>query len=102
MEDRWLTVKELMAYLKLGKSKVYKLLQEGAIPASRIGKSWRIDRQEVDAWMKSQRTIPTQADLESELLLETEIVSAEKSPLVAGSERHQVDPDEIAKGEFRH
>ena len=51
LSDRWLTFRELMAYLKIGRSKLYKLLQEGTIPASRIGKSWRIDREEVDAWI---------------------------------------------------
>jgi len=94
IEDRWLTVKELMAYLKLGKSKVYKLLQEGAIPASRIGKSWRIDRHEVDAWMKSQRTIPTQADLESELLVEMEVLGPEKRSVAAQAEHRGENPDQ--------
>ena len=71
--DRWLTFKELMAYLKIGRSKLYKLLQDGTIPASRIGKSWRIDREEVDRWMKTQRAIPTEDDLNSEPPIEPEI-----------------------------
>ncbi|HPA77961.1 MAG TPA: helix-turn-helix domain-containing protein [Kiritimatiellia bacterium] len=74
LSDRWLTFRELMAYLKIGRSKLYKLLQEGTIPASRIGKSWRIDREEVDAWMKTQRAIPTRDDLEGEPPLEPEVL----------------------------
>lgn len=102
IEDRWLTVKELMAYLKIGKSRVYKLLQGGAIPASRIGKSWRIDREEVDSWMRSQRTIPTQADLESDLLMETDVLGPEKSPLAAQTGQRKEDPDQITKGRLKH
>ena len=62
-----------MAYLKIGRSRVYKLLQDGTIPAFRIGKSWRIDREEVDAWIRSQRAIPSTSELESEPPLEPEI-----------------------------
>lgn len=79
LTDRWLTFRELMAYLKIGRSKLYKLLQEGKIPASRIGKSWRIDREEVDAWMLSQRAIPTMKDLESEPPLEPEVLELHRS-----------------------
>jgi len=83
VEDRWLTFKELMAYLKIGRSKLYRLLQDGTIPASRIGKSWRIDREEVDLWMKSQRAIPTRADLESEPPLEPEVLAVKENPFEA-------------------
>lgn len=74
VEDRWLTFKELMAYLKIGRSKLYRLLQDGTIPASRIGKSWRIDKYEVDAWMKTLRAIPTKADIEDEPPLDAEVI----------------------------
>ena len=98
LTDRWLTFKELMTYLKIGKSKLYRLLQEGRIPASRIGKSWRIDREEVDAWMRSQRAIPTQADLESDPPLEPEVLEA-KHPLHGEEKRtgenRKADGDEI-------
>ena len=93
--DRWLTVKELMAYIKIGKSRVYRLLQEGAIPASRIGRSWRIDREEVDAWMRSQRTIPTRADLENDFPMEAEVLSAEKNSLAAPAGYEKDNKEEV-------
>jgi excisionase family DNA binding protein len=55
MTDKWLTVKEVAAYLKLSVDLVYKLSQKGQIPVSRIGNQWRFDREEIDSWMKSQR-----------------------------------------------
>ncbi len=53
--DRWLTLEELAAYLKLSSSKLYKMAQEGEIPASKVASQWRFDRLEIDEWMKNQR-----------------------------------------------
>ncbi|MCK4623216.1 MAG: helix-turn-helix domain-containing protein [Desulfuromonadales bacterium] len=53
--DRWLTLDELAVYLKLGRTKLYRMAQNGEIPASKVGSQWRFDREEIDAWMKSQR-----------------------------------------------
>ena len=52
---KWLTIDELTEYLKMGRTKLYHLAQVGGIPASKIGNQWRFDREEIDAWMKSQR-----------------------------------------------
>ncbi|MFV1996940.1 MAG: helix-turn-helix domain-containing protein [Acidiferrobacterales bacterium] len=53
--DRWLTLDELAGYLKLSHSKLYRMAQDGEVPASKVASQWRFDRQEIDAWMKSQR-----------------------------------------------
>lgn len=50
--DRWLTIEELAAYLKLSRTKLYGMAQRGEIPASKIGNLWRFDREEIDSWMK--------------------------------------------------
>ena len=52
--DKWLTLEELTAYLKLSKTKLYGMAQRGEMPAVKIGSQWRFDREEIDAWMKSQ------------------------------------------------
>jgi len=52
--DRWLTLDELAEYLKLSRSKLYRMAQEGKIPASKVGTQWRFDRQGIDEWMKKQ------------------------------------------------
>jgi len=52
---KWLTIEELAEYLKMGRTKLYRMAQEGGIPVSKVGNQWRFDREEIDQWMKSQR-----------------------------------------------
>lgn len=52
---KWLTIDELSEYLKMGRTKLYRMAQEGNIPASKVGNQWRFDRDEIDEWMKRQR-----------------------------------------------
>jgi excisionase family DNA binding protein len=52
---KWLTIEELAEYLKMGRTKLYRMAQEGDIPASKVGNQWRFEREEIDQWMKSQR-----------------------------------------------
>ncbi|MBN1958642.1 MAG: helix-turn-helix domain-containing protein [Desulfuromonadales bacterium] len=54
--NKWLTVDDLAAYLKMGRSKLYGMAQRGEIPASKIGGLWRFDREEIDQWMKAHAT----------------------------------------------
>ena len=58
-QDKWLTIDELADYLKMGRTKLYRMAQKADIPASKIGNQWRFDREEIDEWMKSQRPAPT-------------------------------------------
>jgi excisionase family DNA binding protein len=45
-EDIWqkelLTVKEVASYLRLSRATVWRWCQQGAIPAIRVGRNWRI------------------------------------------------------------
>lgn len=47
------TVAELAEYLKVPKSTIYKLAQEGRIPAQRVGRHWRFHRDAIDQWLNS-------------------------------------------------
>jgi excisionase family DNA binding protein len=51
------TVDELATYLKVPKSTVYKLAQEGKIPGQKVGRHWRFQRQAIDQWVSN----PTKA-----------------------------------------
>lgn len=53
--DSWLTLVELAEYLKISQSKLYRMAQNGEIPASKIGTQWRFNREEIDAWGKNQK-----------------------------------------------
>jgi excisionase family DNA binding protein len=47
-----LTIDELAAYLKIPKSTVYKLAQEGKLPAQKVGRHWRFNRNAIDRWLE--------------------------------------------------
>ena len=49
--DKWLTLDELAEYLKLGRTKLYRMAQSDEIPASKVGNQWRFDREEIDDWV---------------------------------------------------
>jgi excisionase family DNA binding protein len=51
MPGTWLTVKEVAQYLKLSPDLIYKLAQQGKIPASKVGTAWRFKREKIDQWM---------------------------------------------------
>lgn len=52
MESALLTVPEAAAYLSIGKSRLWEHIRDGVIPAVRIGKSVRIPRSELDAYVR--------------------------------------------------
>lgn len=53
MTDTWLTVKEVAQYLKFSPDLIYKLAQQGKIPASKVGTAWRFKREKIDQWMEA-------------------------------------------------
>jgi len=55
-----MTTKELAEYLRLHQITICKFAAEGTIPAVRIGRVWRFDKEAIDKWIsegqrKSQR-----------------------------------------------
>lgn len=63
-QGKWLTIDELAEYLKMGRTKLYRMAQDGGIPASKVGSQWRFDRDEIDEWMRHQR--PAASDRKTE------------------------------------
>lgn len=51
VEGEILTLDEVAAYLKAGKRTVYRLAQQGDIPAFKLGGTWRFRRTELDRWI---------------------------------------------------
>jgi excisionase family DNA binding protein len=47
-------IMELSEYLGIGKSKIYSLIRQQKIPASRIGRQYRFSKEVVDAWLKEK------------------------------------------------
>jgi len=50
--DAVMTITELSEYLKISRSTLYKLAQEGKLPAQKVGRHWRFHREAVDAWLR--------------------------------------------------
>jgi len=46
-----LTIEELSEYLKIPRSTLYKLCQEGRIPSQKVGRHWRFRRETIDQWL---------------------------------------------------
>jgi excisionase family DNA binding protein len=51
--DRVLTIDELGLYLKIAKSTLYKLAQEGKIPGQKVGRHWRFRKEAIDRWLEN-------------------------------------------------
>ena len=46
-----LTVDEAAEYLRIPKSSLYKLAQEGKVPCQKVGRHWRFHRDAIDTWL---------------------------------------------------
>ena len=47
-----LTINELAIYLKIAKSTLYKLAQDGRLPGQKVGKHWRFRKASIDRWLE--------------------------------------------------
>ena len=47
-----LTIDQLADYLQITKSTLYKLSQEGRIPAQKVGRHWRYRKDAIDRWLE--------------------------------------------------
>ena len=52
--DTVLTITELSKYLKISRSTLYKLAQEGKLPAQKVGRHWRFRKPTIDRWLDAQ------------------------------------------------
>lgn len=50
-EHEIMTIKEVAKYLKMNERTVYKLIQEKQIPATKLGKQWRLDKERLNEWL---------------------------------------------------
>ena len=51
----WLTVKEICDYLKVTKITAYRRALEGKMPASKIGRQWRFNKERIDNWLLERK-----------------------------------------------
>lgn len=56
-EHEFLTTDEVLGYLRVNARTVYRLIRCGELPAVRIGRQWRIRRDDLDRWLETQRPV---------------------------------------------
>ncbi len=50
----FMTIEEVSEYLRVPVSSLYKLAQQGKIPASKVGRHWRFRREFIDRYINDQ------------------------------------------------
>ena len=53
MEDRWLSVDEIADYLGVKRDTIYKWITRKKMPAHKLGRLWKFQKDEVDEWVRS-------------------------------------------------
>lgn len=54
--DAVMTIAELSKYLKISRSTLYKLAQEGKVPGQKVGRHWRFHKLTIDRWLGDRPT----------------------------------------------
>jgi len=52
MEDRWLSVDEIAAYIGVKKDTVYTWINSKDMPAHKMGRLWKFKKEDVDEWVR--------------------------------------------------
>ncbi len=54
MPEDILTIREVADYLKVTERTLYRLAQDGKLPAFKVGNSWRFRREDLKRWISEQ------------------------------------------------
>lgn len=57
-----LTLEEVADYLRVTKKTIYRLLERNIIPATKVGRQWRFDKDSIDVWLR-QNSIERRANV---------------------------------------
>ncbi len=52
--NQLMTIDEVAAYMRVSRFTVYRLAKGRSMPATRIGRQWRFQKEEIDRWMREQ------------------------------------------------
>ena len=61
-----MSVEEAAEYLRMPKNTLYMKLQSGEVPASKLGKCWKIYQDELDKWLEVNRKNPVPLTFEEQ------------------------------------
>jgi excisionase family DNA binding protein len=57
-----LTTRQLQEILHVDRTTIYRMADDGRIPAVRVGSQWRFPRRSIEGWLKSQSSVVVTAD----------------------------------------
>ena len=52
--EQLLTIDEVATYMQVSRFTVYRLAKERFIPATKIGRQWRFQKEEIEQWMREK------------------------------------------------
>lgn len=52
--DRLMTIEEVAAYMQVSRFTIYRLAKGHSIPATKIGRQWRFQKEEINRWMRER------------------------------------------------
>ena len=64
---RYLTVEEVAGVMRVSKMTVYRLLHSGELPGVRVGRSFRVPQDALEAYLRSSSTVPLPEEREGRL-----------------------------------
>lgn len=69
VQERWLSVGDIAARLGVNPGTIYKWIERKKMPAYKVGRLWKFQATEVDAWIREGRASESvnQADGQSEV-----------------------------------
>lgn len=56
MTEPWAAVDDVAKHLGVAKDSVYRWIEHGGLPAHEIGRLWKFELSEVDAWVRAGGT----------------------------------------------
>ena len=83
--EQVLTLEEAAQYLKVAKPTLYRLLEDGKIPAFKVGNQWRFTTELIDKWLWDQ--LPKKKNV---LILNDDELSSTDLKRVISSEGHDI------------
>lgn len=55
VSEPWVSIDEVAGHVGVRKDSIYRWIERRGLPATKVGKLWKLKLSEVDAWMRAQR-----------------------------------------------